>query len=167
MIFLAGYKMRENGTRIIPGTSDAYRFVKDKRPQVRRFAAAYLNNTCWHCENELVPIGSSRSNGADHRDWNTRHLHKKCWRLLKNDQERFSKSPEDEEEEEEEEEEDSENDGEREVSTERVDREKDKGTSLSPLTLNEAPHSRKRPPEDNPHSSSKKQKTVDTSGNGE
>jgi hypothetical protein len=34
-------------------------------------------------------------------------------------------------------------------------------------TYNEAPHTRKRPPEDNPLSTSKKQKTVDTSGNGE
>jgi hypothetical protein len=40
-------------------------------------------------------------------------------------------------------------------------------TSLNPLTFNGAPHTRKRPPEDNPHSFSKKQKTVDTSGNGE
>lgn len=69
MIFLTGYKMRETGTRIIPGTTDAYRFVKDKRPQVRRFATAYLKN---------------------HDDWNTRHQNKKCWKLLKNDQERFS-----------------------------------------------------------------------------
>jgi hypothetical protein len=90
MIFLAGYKMRENGTRMILCPTGAYKWVKDNRPQVRRFAAEYLKNKCWYCKGKLVPVGSSRSYDADHDDWSTRHLHKKCWKLLKNDQERFS-----------------------------------------------------------------------------
>jgi hypothetical protein len=39
--------------------------------------------------------------------------------------------------------------------------------SHNPPTHNGAPHTRKRPPEDNPLSTSKKRKTVTTSGNGE
>jgi hypothetical protein len=39
--------------------------------------------------------------------------------------------------------------------------------SRSPPAYNGAPHTRKRPPEDNPQSTSKKQITADTSGNGE
>ena len=125
MIFLAGYKMRENGTRRILCPTGAYKWVKDKRPQVRRFAAAYLKKKCWYCEGELVPVGSSRSNGADHDDWNTRYLHKQCWRWLKKGQERFSDHQEEQEEmgmilsseddeDDGEEEEDCENDGEEE-----------------------------------------------------
>jgi len=40
-------------------------------------------------------------------------------------------------------------------------------TSHNPPAYNGAPHTRKRPPEDNPQSTFKKQKTADTSGNGE
>jgi hypothetical protein len=39
-------------------------------------------------------------------------------------------------------------------------------TSRSPPAYNGAPHTRKRPPEDNPQNTSKKQKTADTPGNG-
>ncbi len=39
-------------------------------------------------------------------------------------------------------------------------------TSHSPPAYNGAPHTRKRPPEDNPQRTSKKQKTDDTPGNG-
>jgi hypothetical protein len=34
---------------------------------------------CTWCDGKLVPIGSSRLNGARHRDWRTRIMHKKCW----------------------------------------------------------------------------------------
>ena len=39
------------------------------------------NPVCEVCEKPLVPIGSSRENGADHDDWVGRRLHKKCWVL--------------------------------------------------------------------------------------
>ena len=35
-----------------------------------------------YCGNRLVPIGSSRSNGNEHNDWNNRKLHKKCYKIL-------------------------------------------------------------------------------------
>jgi len=33
---------------------------------------------CHYCGTRLVPIGSSRANGAAHSDWSERKLHKKC-----------------------------------------------------------------------------------------
>lgn len=40
---------------------------------------------CYKCKRKLVPIGDARENGAGHKDWNTRHLHKKCWREMNDD----------------------------------------------------------------------------------
>jgi len=37
---------------------------------------------CEYCNGHLVPVGSARSNGKDHADWNTRKLHKKCWKEM-------------------------------------------------------------------------------------
>lgn len=34
---------------------------------------------CSKCGKKLVPIGTSRKNGASHNDWDSRKLHKKCW----------------------------------------------------------------------------------------
>ena len=42
---------------------------------------------CDHCEGKLVPVGSSRANGANHDDWDSRRYHKKCWKELKLDEE--------------------------------------------------------------------------------
>lgn len=42
---------------------------------------------CQYCYKKLVPIGSSRCNGASHNDWPTRKYHKKCWKLKKEDEE--------------------------------------------------------------------------------
>ena len=38
---------------------------------------------CLHCFKRLVPIGFSRGNGKNHDDWDTRFLHKKCWKELR------------------------------------------------------------------------------------
>ena len=35
---------------------------------------------CFQCDNPLVAIGSSRANGANHKDWDSRRLHKKCFK---------------------------------------------------------------------------------------
>ena len=35
---------------------------------------------CVKCGNPLVAIGSSRANGANHKDWQSRRLHKKCFK---------------------------------------------------------------------------------------
>jgi hypothetical protein len=34
---------------------------------------------CLRCHRKLVPIGTSRINGAAHEDWEERRMHKKCW----------------------------------------------------------------------------------------
>lgn len=36
---------------------------------------------CKMCNKTLVPIGTKRSNGKQHSDWDTREYHKKCWQL--------------------------------------------------------------------------------------
>ena len=35
---------------------------------------------CMHCHKALVSIGHERKNGKAHNDWNSRTLHKKCWK---------------------------------------------------------------------------------------
>ena len=92
MIFLAGYTMHGNGTRRTPCTTEAYRWVKANRDQACGFAEAHLKNRCWHCQGKLVPVGSSRFRGAGHKDWDSRYLHKRCWRLLKSGEDWFSES---------------------------------------------------------------------------
>ena len=35
---------------------------------------------CEICKKPLVPIGSKRKNGANHKDWDTRKMHKQCYK---------------------------------------------------------------------------------------
>ena len=86
MIFLAGYRM-QNAERI-PTDLLGYHWVKSNKSAVCASAEAYLQNRCWHCGAKLVPIGSMRSNGASHDDWDSRYLHKACWKLLKDKERR-------------------------------------------------------------------------------
>lgn len=37
---------------------------------------------CQYCNSKLVPIGTSRRNGKGHDDWDTRSLHKKCFKKI-------------------------------------------------------------------------------------
>ena len=87
IIFLAGYKM--NGTRRIHSDLKGCIWVKQHKTDINESANAYLSDKCWHCGNKIMPIGSSRSNGAAHNDWDGRYLHKKCWRELKEEEEEF------------------------------------------------------------------------------
>jgi hypothetical protein len=42
-----------------------------------------LRPRCEHCGRPLVAIGRARVGGkATHDDWDTRTLHKKCWREI-------------------------------------------------------------------------------------
>jgi hypothetical protein len=36
---------------------------------------------CVFCNRTLKVVGYLRKNGKNHGDWNTRDLHKKCWKL--------------------------------------------------------------------------------------
>lgn len=38
---------------------------------------------CSWCGGVLVAVGSARANGADHDDWSTRKLHKRCYKEKK------------------------------------------------------------------------------------
>ena len=40
---------------------------------------------CKHCDRPLVAIGDKRANGKAHKDWDSRVLHKKCYRELVGD----------------------------------------------------------------------------------
>ena len=41
---------------------------------------------CLECFRPLVPVGSSRRNGAWHNDWDGRRFHKRCWSQIVNDE---------------------------------------------------------------------------------
>ena len=101
MIFLAGYRLV--GTNREECELEASQWVRDHHRDVHEFARNYLATRCWHCGRKLVPIGSSRNNGAAHHDWNGRYLHKKCWRKLNEELEwrKWNEEQEDESEEEE------------------------------------------------------------------
>lgn len=42
-----------------------------------------VNKLCLFCGKKLVPIGNARQNGKFHNDWDSRKLHKKCWKELR------------------------------------------------------------------------------------
>jgi hypothetical protein len=39
--------------------------------------------SCEYCDGHLVVIGNRRKNGAPHRDWDGRTMHKQCWKKHK------------------------------------------------------------------------------------
>lgn len=41
-----------------------------------------MDQKCLRCKRKLVPIGSARKNGANHKDWNTRKYHKGCYKII-------------------------------------------------------------------------------------
>ena len=45
--------------------------------------SVFVKGTCYHCGKPLRPIGYSREKGKPHNDWASRTLHKKCWKVLK------------------------------------------------------------------------------------
>ena len=47
---------------------------------------------CVWCNKVLQPIGNARLYGANHKDWNERSSHKKCW--IENELKRKKKRPE-------------------------------------------------------------------------
>ena len=75
----------------IPCDSDcdscsAIRFLATK-PDIVEAAReeAMKRRLCCSCWKVMPSIGYSRSNGKAHDDWDTRFLHKKCWRELMED----------------------------------------------------------------------------------
>ncbi len=66
------------------GDEDWRCWLRRSHPGIVELARRHVraNNLCHHCGERLVPVGSSRANGAAHRDWATRTLHKKCWREI-------------------------------------------------------------------------------------
>jgi hypothetical protein len=41
-----------------------------------------IKKLCKRCNKALVNIGDKRINGKDHKDWETRIYHKKCWKEM-------------------------------------------------------------------------------------
>ena len=39
-----------------------------------------VSRICTECKRPLVTVGNARKNGKNHRDWNTRSTHKKCYK---------------------------------------------------------------------------------------
>lgn len=88
MIFLAGYRMQ--GSKRVLCELKACRWVQQNKKEIHDFANDYLVSRCWSCGGKLIPVGSSRFNGAAHDDWDGRYLHKKCWKELRNQEENDS-----------------------------------------------------------------------------
>lgn len=42
---------------------------------------------CKFCNEPLVSVGNKRKNGANHTDWEGRDLHKKCWKIIRKEEE--------------------------------------------------------------------------------
>ena len=40
---------------------------------------------CEICKKPLVAIGNKRKNGANHKDWDTRKMHKQCYKIKRDD----------------------------------------------------------------------------------
>ena len=60
---------------------EAQRYILGKQWHTMKRARQYAldNRLCLECFRPLVPIGTSRANGAWHNDWATRRYHKRCW----------------------------------------------------------------------------------------
>ena len=56
----------------LPSVYAAREFVKNER-------------LCFECFRPLVPVGTSRADGAWHDDWETRRFHKRCWASIGRD----------------------------------------------------------------------------------
>ncbi len=85
VLFLAGFRLE--GTKKVKNDGPASQWVATKKPNIRKSAIQFLQGRCWKCNKMLVPVGSSRQNGAFHDDWEGRILHKKCWIVIKKEEE--------------------------------------------------------------------------------
>ena len=87
-MFLAGWRL--DGVHAIQANpSHAGKWVQEHKPRIHDYACQYLEGRCLSCGGKIVPIGSSRRNGAGHNDWDGRHLHKRCWRQIMMDQDDY------------------------------------------------------------------------------
>lgn len=80
LLFLAGEDVWDDNAR---------NWIKRNHPEAIKAAKEFLKEKrtikpgmCKACGGKLVPIGHSRSNGADHKDWKSRIYHKKCYKEL-------------------------------------------------------------------------------------
>ena len=55
--------------------------MAQRRRRSAESVAAGKRPLCLMCLRPLQPIGRARSNGRDHDDWDSRELHKKCWKV--------------------------------------------------------------------------------------
>ena len=93
VLFLAGFELE--GTRKIKNELSASTWISNNKPKVRQLAIEFLRGKCWKCGGKLIPIGTSRRNGACHDDWEERILHKQCWKLIKAEEEEAEECSED------------------------------------------------------------------------
>ena len=57
----------------------------------QRHMPEFQKRVCTHCGKHLQAIGTSRKNGKPHRDWKTRRMHKKCWKLTNPPRARYTR----------------------------------------------------------------------------
>ena len=81
VLFLAGFRL--DGTQAEPLDTEASAWIEKNKPEIRSQARNFIRDKCWLCGSGLRAVGFDRTNGACHKDWTTRKLHKKCWLELK------------------------------------------------------------------------------------
>jgi hypothetical protein len=85
------------GSQFISGWQESLllsSFARHGRPNLRQpaarertraeFDSSELTPECEYCGERLVVIGDRRKGGARHRDWDSRTMHKKCWKEYSN-----------------------------------------------------------------------------------
>ena len=59
-----------------------YLWIRQKFTVIAARAEMKRRHICYDCYKPLVAIGHARHYGANHKDWASRKLHKKCWKVL-------------------------------------------------------------------------------------
>jgi hypothetical protein len=74
ILWIGGYRWDAEKHKL---WQSVFRGIKEYHQNVKDYLESLKQ--CVACNGPLVPIGSSRQNGASHSDWEGRLLHKQCW----------------------------------------------------------------------------------------
>ena len=82
LIWLSQFDMRYGKIVMCEPVTKADSYVQDKKYAWVIAARNELKSRriCFYCGKIMPAIGTSRRNGAGHKDWSGRTLHKRCWK---------------------------------------------------------------------------------------
>lgn len=75
ILWVGGYKWDCEKNKL---WQSVFRGIKKYHENIRTYLEQ--RKLCVACDGPIVPIGTSRQNGAGHSDWEGRLLHKQCWK---------------------------------------------------------------------------------------